>query len=676
MLNADFLLDPLDERYWLSSDGRDCPAEHFRHVTGTRHPTESDLGRIIRKRPLRPGQGLSIPFCSPIVRAGVEGPRQVLHLRHLTLESRLRDAHIALWGTPGTGKTTQGGIPMLLSDLEDPDRLNIFFGLKRENYAWLSARCKELGIRMHYFDANDPARSLGFNPLAGSREEAFEVIEEFSESCSSPLSNDSSFWKQAGSTILMALWDCGSRSFPAMLQALEGGTPQLLAILKRESKGACAAAASFLQGGSHNSDTVMATVSGWLNAFRTEPVAATLSTHELDELRLFEGRKVLYVHCDEARLTSLRSVYNLLLQWLLRRAIENSDRLLPGTPPHPISAHIEDLPAWGRIQSLPDRMNTLRSRGFSIVASIQSMAALEHAYGCSARLVAASFATRILLPGLDNDDAKMFSAQTGDRIVYAGGERGEYPGVIMPLPLLTAAEIRSPECSHFHSGRPVTILTSGLAFQAYLPPVFRRPDLVPLFARAARAGQLPPLRSTPLSPPAPAKPGALDFTGTYVDPTHLAPDTLKAVIEEGRRGIGWDTTTGSARRWWEAFEAENQDRLGLVHRMVHELTVRKVSITDYFLAYVYGNTDDLQATLHYMDYTRLRKAAEKRKAEAATAKAAEDLKKTLQALELEPKASKPKASKAKKPKSTGAKKQAKTAVRKSGVARARPRKGK
>jgi len=44
--------------------------------------------------------------------------------------------------------------------------------------------------------------------------------------------------------------------------------------------------------------------------------------------------------------------------------------------------------------------------------------------------------------------------------------------------------------------------------------------------------------------------------------------------------------------------------------------VRGATITEFFLAYVYSNTDNIQANLHYLDYTRLKKSTEAEKAAA------------------------------------------------------------
>jgi hypothetical protein len=90
-------------------------------------------------------------------------------------------------------------------------------------------------------------------------------------------------------------------------------------------------------------------------------------------------------------------------------------------------------------------------------------------------------------------------------------------------------------------------------------------------------------------------------------------EKIVARLEQVKSQIGWEETTGSAKKWWEVFEKENQHRLSLVLKLAEELLLRKATITEFFLAYVYSNTDNLQANLHYLDYTRLRKEEEKHK---------------------------------------------------------------
>jgi len=88
---------------------------------------------------------------------------------------------------------------------------------------------------------------------------------------------------------------------------------------------------------------------------------------------------------------------------------------------------------------------------------------------------------------------------------------------------------------------------------------------------------------------------------------------VSELLNKTRANLDWDQTTGSARKWWEAFESENKTRLPLVLRLAEELQNRKATITEFFLAYVYSNTDNIQANLSYLDYTRLKKEEEQKK---------------------------------------------------------------
>jgi hypothetical protein len=95
-------------------------------------------------------------------------------------------------------------------------------------------------------------------------------------------------------------------------------------------------------------------------------------------------------------------------------------------------------------------------------------------------------------------------------------------------------------------------------------------------------------------------------------------DQIRKKLEDVKKTLDWDNTTGSARKWWEAFENENKTKINLVLRLSEELANRRATITEFFLAYVYSNTDNIQANLAYLDYTRLKKEEEKKKREAAS----------------------------------------------------------
>jgi hypothetical protein len=117
-------------------------------------------------------------------------------------------------------------------------------------------------------------------------------------------------------------------------------------------------------------------------------------------------------------------------------------------------------------------------------------------------------------------------------------------------------------------------------------------------------------------------------------------DQLNKKLDEVKRNLDWSNTTGSAAKWWNAFEAENISRLPLILRLAEELQVRKATITEFFLAYVYSNTDNIQANLSYLDYTRLKKEEEKKKKERALQSSKDEEKPTPASVEASPLVSK------------------------------------
>ena len=90
-------------------------------------------------------------------------------------------------------------------------------------------------------------------------------------------------------------------------------------------------------------------------------------------------------------------------------------------------------------------------------------------------------------------------------------------------------------------------------------------------------------------------------------------EQIDALLQDVKQELDWDNTIGSARKWWEAFEYENKTRTPLVLRLAEELRNRKATITEFFLAYIYSNTDNIMANLHYLDYKRIKQEEEKKK---------------------------------------------------------------
>ena len=305
-------------------------------------------------------------------------------------------------------------------------------------------------------------------------------------------------------------------------------------------------------------------------------------------------------------------------------------------------------------------MNTLRSRNVSIVAAIQSIAQVKANYGDDADSVLAGFSTKILMPALDIQDAEWASKETGQMTIrFRTASKGKnkklteafaskndsYQEQVQQRAVLTPDEIGRPLdniATFFMPNTPV--------FQGFLIPYYEIPEMKRRLAEFNSADLELKLRDHPIqyketyatpttaTPAAPGAPGAVPMAGgapaaggafQYLPPgTPVLPPGISDTkgwsdeqttkrLEDIRKQLDWENTTGSAKKWWEAFESENKHRLPLVLRLAEELHIRKATITEFFLAYVYSNTDNIQANLCYLDYTRLKKEEEKRRREAA-----------------------------------------------------------
>ena len=194
--------------------------------------------------------------------------------------------------------------------------------------------------------------------------------------------------------------------------------------------------------------------------------------------------------------------------------------------------------------------------------------------------------------------------------------------------VLTPDEIGRPVdniCTFFMPNTPV--------FQGHLIPFYKIPEMVKRISEfdnnelklrdapiqyEEKPIEIAPAASTGGGGAGTALPSGITNTAGWSD------QQVSTKLEEVKKVLDWDNTTGSARKWWEAFENENKTRIPLVLRLAEELQVRKATITEFFLAYVYSNTDNIQANLSYLDYTRLKKEEEKKKKETAAKTGAAD----------------------------------------------------
>jgi type IV secretory pathway TraG/TraD family ATPase VirD4 len=415
-----------------------------------------------------------------------------------------------------------------------------------------------------------------------------------------------------------------------------------LALLDSDTTSAFAAGTrSYIASDSHNAQTVQATALGFLRVFADWHLARTTGDHELSWEKLLtapenEPGAVVVLELDIHTLSKIRAVLNLLFLHLFRTACEVAASAAGCRLPRPLCVFLDDFPASvGRIPGCAEYFNTLRSRDCRLTVALQSSKQLLQYFTLGeADAISAAFSTRVYCTPVDTADAEAAARAGGLSTVVSvarayrfnrAGQRRLVQETETPVvrPLMTPEEVRlSPD--HFQYGRACTVfLPNTPPARVWVRPAFEVPEWVAAFAKVSRTARRKTLRETPLTytPPAeaeasagapqPGLPAGITNTKGWTD------QQVADKLTEVKKALDWENTTGSAKKWWEAFETENKTRTGLVLRLAEELKTRKATITEFFLAYVYSNTDNIQANLHYLDYTRLKKEEERKKKEAA-----------------------------------------------------------
>lgn len=611
-----FRFDPTRPDILESRNSLEIPAiEPFEFISGTRYPTEQELARYFQSDT---SGALVLPATIPLVGDPTNNSQRIpLYGREIVIPSEIRASHTAIFAPTGGGKNTRLIEAARMRAIKDSNHTVVSFSLKSSDFGLTHSICQKFGRELHVINLTDPWRGSGFNPLDTKSEAlAFAAINCLADSVNNRRSNDSRFWKRCMVQALRSLWLEGIRSFPEMLNFFSAGHSQVIKELKEHKGAGSRKLSEFLASGSHNAETVIAEIVSSLDGFGSDSVARAMSHSELAVDQLFEKPICLHVEIREASLEDLQPIYQMIARTILDRAIEAGEKSV-GTP-QPVTFFFDDAPSLGGEVLSPERLMTMRSRNIGVVCGIQSLASLECAYGPNTRALIDNFHTKIILPGGPADDSDFFAKASGERTVTFSNTDGQTTNV-MQRPLLSSAAIRTPDYSHYLLGQPATLMMGSLTFQAYLQKSYELPEMTEFYRIARNVTGRERLRSRKLrrkNRPSASKPKKKVEAGLpegVTDTRGWSDDQLRKEIESLRNKLDWKETTGSARKWWLAFENENTHRLALVLRLCEELCNRNASIKEFFLAYVYSNTDNIQANIHYLDYTRLKKKDEEKR---------------------------------------------------------------
>lgn len=575
----------------------------------------------------------------------------------LIIPSGERNRHILNVAKTGSGKTTKFILPVLYSDCLNPERSTIVIDSKPEMWRKLAGMTRKYNPdkTILLFNPLDTARSLSWNILSKIEDEtdAKLIANTIIMATDQPQAkSDSPFFRNNALAILNAimvglLHDPKEKlSMPRIHELVQSGMKPLCSWLEAHPH-ALRNTRTFIElarAGSQNADTIMSELSMRLAAWDLPAIRATTSENELDIEQLIAKPTLFIVELRESELEMLRPMANVIVVELLRFLTKRSESCPGSTLPRPVGFVIDEFAsALGRLPDIHVKLNTLRSRNVSIVAAIQSIAQVKANYGDDADSVLAGFSTKVFMPSLDQQDSEWASKESGNMTVrfktntegmnkkiieWFGSKNDSTQEQVQQRAVLTPDEVGRPgdNISTF-------FMPNTPPFQGHLVPFYHIPEMLKRLTEFDSEDLELRLRVAPIrfdeSLPEAIQPAAAGGAapGGIAAPGALPPGitntkgwTDQQVLDklaEVKKTLDWDNTTGSARKWWEAFENENKTRIALVLRLAEELGTRKATITEFFLAYVYSNTDNIQANLCYLDYSRLKKEEEKKKREAA-----------------------------------------------------------
>lgn len=597
--------DPTSPDILRSWSGRENPPrEPFRHISGMRHPRRDDCADYLAA----PQHGsVCLPATVPLWGSDTGNPldRAAAYGVDLVLPSRMRATHVMALGVTGSGKNVRVIDSLRASAILDRGQTVVSFSLKATDHGVIRELCRSAGRRVINVNLGNLDRSAFWNPLETlDPDTAGDLIRRFAEAGRNPHANDSEFWIQWTRTAMQGCWEAGLRSFPRIMEFFSLPYKQVIERLKGHRNPSSGRLAEFLAGGSHNAETVMASILGVLNSLLTKSALAVMAEDELRLERLFRRPTCLHVEIAEPRLETDRALGRMLARCVIDALIDVAERR--GRQRVPATVFIDDLPSLGALLSV-ERLLTLRSREIGVVAGVQSIASLELAYGPAAPALLEAFANKVVLPGCAQPCAEYFSNASGETLALlrrTPRTRRTTP-VVMARRLLSSADIRSPQCEHPLLGRPATLFLGDLTFQAYL----QRFHEIPRYAAAVRAAfhvtgreKLRRRKPRPTNPDTPAPHTRRRGAARASDPSgDLARARIAARVAALRAEVGWCDAAGHVRAWWSTYQWYHRDRPETFIALLETLRARKATVNDFHAAFEIVRTPDVEKILGVMD---------------------------------------------------------------------------
>ncbi|QDV62015.1 type IV secretory system conjugative DNA transfer family protein [Crateriforma conspicua] len=544
----------------------------------------------------------------------------------LYLPTTIRERNILVIGPIGTGKTQDHIYPSIDAGIKDTNASNFIIATKDDDTQFIKALVEKHrpGTRVSVINLADRYRStstwMPFVVKPGNEGALLSAVHTFIKVSHVATDRIDSFWDGASARIIAGICQRLELRFPGrwspadVHQILELPRPQLQSFLKHGPPLRFAqSSAAFIESGSHNAETALAFAQGHMRCFADEDIAAVTAEEGFDHDALFSSPAVVILEVPLRDQQRVRALLNLFVTELLRSATAFAAKQKGNRLAHPLNIFLDDFPlTTGKIEEFAQQLNLVRSIGVRVLAAAQSIGSIEHFFGTETPLVLAGFSTKIFMPSVELSDAEWASRYSGSTTVNYGNDSEEPDFSFIdrfssrnrrsqPIGrrLLLPEEVRLP-LRHPVRGRASTIfLADEHVFQGWFLPAYKQPDLGSMLSRLR---QTPPEDNTKTSIPL-WKP-RLEPSNADSSHAQLTTEEIKARYEELKQSLFRETDTEKQRNYWTSLEESLKPDVCV--KFTEELVKRNASIGECIEASYGGRTNNPQAILHYLDFSRVK----------------------------------------------------------------------
>ena len=374
------------------------------------------------------------------------------------------DGHIGVFGESSRGKTSGIVIPNMATFSGPQFILDTKGNLAEEwhrqhqdgSKILKEFRISALGENPYWFDPFEPMRVDSDNKCGHAWDLAEAIIPEirgdtnpvWRHCAQNLLAGAMLYYFDQGQSFVDALSHFSSICIPKLVKEIAEDTDSVAAVYVRELNGI--EPKVLLNVGMDLKKVVqMLTTPAIREAISDGDGRQCLSLYE------FSTRDVKYdivFEAPDALLGQLRPLVVLVVTQLMRFLSMRPEKFSIEKAPPQMLLLLDEFPRLGKIPSITEGLNTLRSRGVTFLLCVQSIASLEEIYGsAAARVVLENLSYKLILGATDVQSEEYFSKLVGDILIEVSSSAS---GVNFPAPAVTlsvtTAKMRRP-CIYPHA---------------------------------------------------------------------------------------------------------------------------------------------------------------------------------------------------------------------------------